>query len=122
MNNDVFKISPKDRFHKPNMVIKDFINELQTYLDKVHSNKLIFSLPKTTILTFAKFDENFAVCFDYKDKKIYYLSKDNIFGNLPKPGEALKFYSDDKLYVDYTAILAYENKIDDYLKECTIAK
>ena len=120
MNNDILKndsIAPFDRFKKCNSIINDFSRELQNYLDKVHSSKLISSLPKNTILTFAKYDKNFAICFDYKEKKIYYLSKE-----LPQPGEALKFYSDDKFYLDKTAILAEENKLDDYLKECKLAQ
>lgn len=73
-------------------------------------------------MTFAKYDGNFAQCFDYTNKKIYYLPKDNIVDSKPEPGEALKWYSPGKFYVDYTGILAEEHKIDDYLSECTIAK
>ena len=69
-------------------------------------------------LTFAKFDGRFAVCFDYGAKKIYYVPKNKIVGNLPEPGEALKVGVVVTFYVDYTAILADENKIDDFLNEC----
>lgn len=116
------KLNISEIMNKPNTVIKEFINELQDYLDKIHSSKLLSTLPQHTILTFAKFDKSFAMCFDYNEKKIYYVPKEKIVGNLPKPGEALKFYSEDKFYVDTTAILAEENKINTYLKECNIAK
>ena len=49
-------------------------------------------------------------------------TKDNIVGSKPEPGEALKWYSPGKFYVDYTGIPAEEHKIDGYLSECTIAK
>lgn len=119
MNNN---LSPLDSFFNTNEIIKNFISELQNYIDKLQSAKLIPFLPKNTILTFAKYDDNFAVCFDYKERKIYYVPKKNIVGALPKVGEPLKFYSDDKFYVDYTGIVAEEDKIEDYLKECVIAK
>jgi hypothetical protein len=102
--------------------IDNFIHELQGHLDKLQSASLITSLPSTTILAFAKYDGNFAECFDYDERKIYYIPKDNIVGSKPEPGEALKWYSPGKFYVDYTGIPAEENKIDDYLSECTIAK
>lgn len=125
MNNDINEtknLNTSEIINKSCSVINEFINELQDCFDKIHSSKLLSTLPQHTILTFAKFDNNFAVCFDYNEKKIYYVPKEQIVGNLPNPGEALKFYSEDKLYVDITAILAEENKIDDYLKECSIAK
>ena len=102
--------------------IDNFIHELQNHLDKLQSASLTKDLPSTTILAFAKYDGDFAQCFDYTDKKIYYLPKDNIVGANPEPGEALKWYSPGKFYVDYTGIPAEEHKIDDYLSECTIAK
>lgn len=102
--------------------IDNFIHELQNHLDKLQSASLTGNLPSTTILAFAKYDGNFAQCFDYHDKKIYYLPKENIIGSKPEPGEVLKWYSPGKFYVDYTGIPAEEHKIDGYLSECTIAK
>ena len=123
MNNNLSNddLSPLDKF-KENNFVDDFVKEIQNCIDKMQSSKLASCLPKTTILTFAKYDKNFAVCFDYKEKKIYYIPKEKIVGNLPQVGEPLKFYSNDKFYVDYTGIVAEENKIEDYLKECVIAK
>lgn len=102
--------------------IDNFIHELKDHLAKLHSSSLLNSMPQHTILTFAKYDGNFAVCFDYNDKKIYYMPQENIVGSKPEPGEALKWYSPGKFYVDHTAILAEQDKIDSYLHECTIAK
>ena len=74
MNNN---LSPLDSFFNTNEIIKNFISELQNYIDKLQSAKLIPFLPKNTILTFEKY---------------------------------------------YTGIVAEEDKIEDYLKECVIAK
>ncbi len=105
-----------------NSIANIFIHELQDYLTKLHSSTLLYSLRPYSLLTFAKNDGNFAVCFDYNEKKIYYIPSKKILGPKPEPGEALKVSPNGTFYVDYTAILAEENKIDGYLRECTIAK
>ncbi len=102
--------------------VDNLIHELQSYLTKLQSSTLLSTLRPYSLLTFAKNDGNFAVCFDYKEKKIYYVPESKIIGNKPEPGEALKINPNGTFHVDYTAILAEENKIDDYLQECTIAK
>ena len=102
--------------------VDNFIHELQDYLTKWQSAALLSSLRPYSLLTFAKNDGNFAVCFDYKDKKIYYVPQQKITGNKPELGEALKVIPNGTFHVDYTAILAEESKIDEYLSECTIAK
>ncbi len=116
------KIDKNIQNKKGEKVIDKFIHELQEYLIKLQSSTLVQNLPKDIILAFAKYDGNFAQCFDYNNKKIYYISKDNIVGPKPEVGETLKWYSPGKYYVDYTGIPAQESKIDDYLQECTIAK
>ena len=103
-------------------IVDDFIHELQDYFTKLQSASSLSTLRPYSLLTFAKNDGNFAVCFDYKDKKIYYVPKQKIIGNKPEPGEALKVFPDGTFCVDYTAILAEESKLDEYLQECTIAK
>ena len=55
-------------------------------------------------------------------KKSIICHKKILYGPKPEPGEALKWYSPGKFYVDYTAILAEQDKIEGYLSECTIAK
>lgn len=107
---------------KNNSIIDNFLHELQNHFTKLQSSSLVQNLPSNTILTFAKYEGNFAQCFDYNDKKIYYLPKDSIIGSKPETGDALKWYSSGKFYVDYTGIPAEKDKIDTYLKECTIAK
>lgn len=106
---------------KNNSIIGNFINELKDNLNKKQSFECAKSLPWHTILNFAKFDNNFAVCFDNNTKTSYYIPKENIMGTLPEPGEILKINSPGKFYVDYTAIPLKESKIESYLKECTIA-
>lgn len=103
-------------------IVDDFIHELQDYLTKLQSSTLLSSLRPYSLLTFAKNDGNFAVCFNYNEKKIYYVPEQKILGNRPEPGEALKVNPNGTFHVDYTAILAEEDKIDRYLQECTIAK
>ncbi len=122
VNDSLTKLDHSIHYKIKGSFIDNFIHELQNHLDKLQSASLTKDLPSTTILAFAKYDGNFAQCFDYTTKKIYYLPKDNIIGSKPEPGEALKWYSPGNFYVDYTGICADEHKIDDYLSKCIIAK
>lgn len=103
-------------------IADNFIHDLQEQLTKLQSSTLLSSLRPYSLLTFAKNDGKFAVCFDYNEKKIYYVPEQKIIGTKPEPGEALKVNPNGTFHVDYTAILAEESKIDGYLQECTIAK
>ncbi len=107
---------------KSNSIIGNFINELKDNLNKRQSFECSKNLPWHTLLNFAKFDGNFALCFDNNTKTSYYIPKENIMGTLPEPGEILKINSPGKFYVDYTAIPVKENLIDDILNNCKIAK
>ena len=80
-----------------NSLIDNFLHELQDALTKMNSIKLIEKLPWHTTLTFAKYENNYAMCFDYNKGNIYYLPKENIVGNMPETGEALKFHSPRKI-------------------------
>ena len=103
-------------------VIDTFIHELQDYLTKLQSASLLSSLNRYTILTCAEIDKNFATCFDYNEKKIYYVPTKNIIGNMPQPGDALKLKNNGDLYVDYTAIFTEPDILKSSFAECTIAK
>lgn len=107
---------------KNNSIIGNFINELKDNLNKKQSFECAKGLPWHTTLSFAKFDNNFAICFDNNTKTSYYIPKENIMGTLPEPGEILKINSPGKFYVDYTAIPVKENLINHILSECKIAK
>ena len=104
-----------------NSFISNFINDVKNNLIKKQSFEIAKNLPFHTILNFAKYNGNYALCFDFSSKKIYYIPKQNIIGTKPEPGEVLKINSPGKFYVDYTGIPAKENKIENYLKDCTIA-
>lgn len=99
-----------------------FIHELQDYLTKLQSASLLSSLNRHTILTCAEIDNNFATCFDYNEKKIYYVPTKNISGSMPEPGDALKMYRDGTFYVDYTAIFTEPDVLKSSFDECHIAK
>lgn len=120
-NNQLSKTNNLKQEKTNKSIIEKFIHELQDYLTKLQSESIVKNLHSNTILAFAKYDGNFAECFDYENKKIYYISKDNIIGPKPEIGETLKWYSQGKFYVDYTGIPVEESKIEDYLKECSIA-
>lgn len=107
---------------KNDSIIGNFINELKDNLNKKQSFECAKNLPWHTTLNFAKFDGNFALCFDNNTKTSYYIPKENIMGTLPEPGEILKINSPGKFYVDYTAIPVKENLINHILSECKIAK
>lgn len=66
--------------------VDDFIHELQNYLELQTSNTLLENLPKNTNLHFAKFEDNYAVCFDYSSKTIYNIPKSYLKGTSPEIG------------------------------------
>lgn len=106
---------------RDNSFINNFITEIKNNMIKKKSFEISKDLPIHSILNFAKYDGNFAVCFDNNSKKIYYIPKENILGTSPEPGEVLKINSPGKFYVDYTGIPLKEILIEKFLNECEIA-
>lgn len=94
----------------------------QINLSILQSSSLLPSLNRYTILTCAEIDNDFATCFDYTEKKIYYVPTKNIVGDMPQPGDALKMKNDGTFYVDYTAIFTEPDILKSSFAECTIAK
>ena len=74
------------RFHNgiENSFVDSFIHELQNYLKLKESNKILKNLSSNLDLHFAKFDSNFAVCFNYNKKAIFNIPKEYISGALPE--------------------------------------
>lgn len=99
--------------------IDNFIHELQDYLELQVSNKIVENLPKNTNLHFAKFEGNYAVCFDYSSKYIYNIPKSYLKGAQPEVGEALYKVSSKDFRIDHTGIPANANNIDKLLNECS---
>lgn len=99
--------------------VDDFIHELQSYLEFQTNNKILESLPKNTNLHFAKFEDNYAVCFDYSSKTIYNIPKFYLKGSSPEIGEAITKVSSKDFRVDTTGISANANDIDKLLSECS---
>lgn len=121
--NDSLNILDKTIHNKiQGSLVDNFIHELQDYLTKLQSAALLPSLNRYTILTCAEIDKNFATCFDYNEKKIYYVPIKNIEGNLPIPGDALKKYNNGNFYVDYTAIFTEPDMLKSSFAKCEIAK
>ena len=100
----------------------NFIHELQGYLEKCHSYELFKQLPKNTYFHLTGYDNNFLECMAYGEKKIYYVPKDVISGEMPKLGEALACVGQGKLAVNYGGIPLWEHQIPEFKNECTIAK
>lgn len=101
--------------------VDDFIHELQSYLELQTNNKILENLPKNTNLHFAKFEDNYAVCFDYSSKTIYNIPKPYLKGTSPEVGDAIKKISSKDFRVDSTGIPANPNNIDNLLNECSNA-
>lgn len=99
--------------------VDDFIHELQNYLELQTSNKILEALPKNTNLHFAKFEEDYAICFDYSSKTIYNIPKIYLKGTLPEAGAPLKQISSQDFRVDYTGIPANPDNIENFLNECS---
>lgn len=102
-------------------LVDNFIHELQSYLELQTNDKILENLPKNTNLHFARFEDNYAVCFDYSSKTIYNIPKSYLKGTTPEVGEALKKVSSKDFRVDYTGIPANANNIDNLLNECSYA-
>lgn len=99
--------------------IDNFIHELQNYLELQTIDKILENLPNNTNLHFAKFEGNFAVCFDYSSKTIYNIPKSYLKGITPETGEALKKVSSKDFRVDSTGIPAKAENINKLLNECS---
>lgn len=102
-------------------LVDNFIHELQNYLELQSNDKILENLPDNTNLHFAKFEENFAVCFDYSSKTIYNIPKSYLKEANPEVGEAIKKVSSKDFRVDTTGISANANDIDKLLSECSYA-
>lgn len=101
--------------------VDDFIHKLQNYLELETSNKILKNLPQNANLHFARFEGDYAICFDYSSKTIYNIPKSYLKGTTPEIGEALKKVSSKDFRVDYTGIPANVNNIDNLLNECSYA-
>ena len=102
-------------------LVDKFIHELQNYLELQSNDKILENLPDNTNLHFAKFEGNFAVCFDYSFKTIYNIPRSYLKGSTPEVGEAIKKVSSKDFRVDTTGISANANDIDRLLSECSYA-
>lgn len=100
-------------------LVDKFIHELQEYLELQTSNSILENLPNNTNLHFAKFEGNFAVCFEYSSKTLYNIPKSYLKGTLPEIGDALRIISSKEFCVDSTGIPVNPNNINDILNECS---
>lgn len=101
--------------------VDEFIHELQNYLELQSTDKILESLPKNTKLHFAKFEDNYAVCFDYSSQTIYNIPKSYLKGTSPEVGDPILKVSSKDFRIDYTGIPANANDIDKLLNECSYA-
>ncbi len=101
--------------------VDDFIHKLQEYLELHANNSILDNLPDNANLHFAKFEGDYAVCFDYSSKKIYNIPKSYLKGISPEIGDALCKISSKDFRVDYTGIPANTDNIDKFLNECSYA-
>lgn len=101
--------------------VDDFIHELQNYLEFQTNDKILETLPNNANLHFAKFEDDYAICFDYSSKTIYNIHKSYLRGTTPEVGEAIKKVSSKDFRIDSTGIPANVNNIDKLLNECSYA-
>ena len=102
-------------------LVDDFIHELQNYLEFQTNDKILETLPNNANLHFAKFKDDYAVCFDYSSQTIYNIPKSYLNDSTPEVGEAIKKVSSKNFRVDTTGISANANDIDKLLSECSYA-
>ena len=101
--------------------VDNFIHELQDYLEFQTNDKILENLPDNTNLHFAKFEDDYAICFDYSSKTIYNIPKSYLNDSTSEIGEAIKKVSSKDFRVDTTGISANANDIDKLLSECSYA-
>ena len=70
---------------------------------------------------FAKFEGNYAICFDYSNKLIYNIPKSCIKGSQPEIGDPIKVISSNDFRIDTSGIPANSDNIDELLNECSYA-
>ena len=99
-------------------VVDNFIHELQDYLKLQKVNSILEHIPKNANLHFAKFEGDYAICFDYSNKKIYDIPKSYIKGAKPEIGDAIKVLSSKEFCIDSSGVPANSNNINDLLNEC----
>ena len=100
-------------------IVDDFIHELQNYLKIQKTNSILENIPKNSNLHFAKFEGDYAICFDYSTKTIYNIPKSYIKGNHPEIGDAIRAISSNDFRVDYSGIPANPKDINSLLNECS---
>ena len=112
-----------NKFHEKieGTLIDSFIHELQNHLRLQESNSILEKIPKSANLHFARFEADYAVCFDYSSKTIYNVPKSYIKGKEPEIGDAIKAISTKDFRVDSTGIPVNPNKINYLLNECDYA-
>ena len=112
-----------NKFHKniEGTLIDSFIHELQDSLKLQEANSILEKIPRNANLHFAKFEENYAVCFDYSSKTVYNIPKSYIKGKEPEIGDAIKAISSKDFRIDSTGIPVNPKDIDTLLNECTYA-
>ena len=103
-------------------IVDNFIHELEDSITKSNSERFLDDISIYTCLNFARFEDAYAVCFDYNDKDIYFIPKDKIAGNMPEIGEVLKKDQNNNFYVDYTGIPISEEDVGKYMEECKIKR
>lgn len=103
-------------------IVDKFIHELENSITKSNSIRFLDNISIYTCLNFAGFEEDYAVCFDYKNKDIYYVPRDRIIGDMPEIGEVLKKDNNNNFYVDYTGIPISEENVEKYIEECKIKR
>ena len=98
--------------------IDNFLHELQNYLELQANDKILEKLPNGSNLHFARFEGDFAICFDYSSKTTYNIPKSYLQGPPPEIGEALKKVSSKYFRIDHNGIPVNPNHIDKLLNEC----
>lgn len=101
--------------------IDNFIHELQDYLKSQENISILNNIPKNANLHFAKFEGNYAICFDYSNKLIYNIPKSCIKGSEPEIGDPIKVISSNDFRIDTSGIPANSDNIDELINECSYA-
>ena len=90
---------------------------MQNHLELQTNNEILEKLPKNANLHFAKFESDYAICFDYSSKTIYSIPKSYLKGTTPKIGEPLKKVSSKDFRINKSGIPANPKHINNFLKE-----
>ena len=102
--------------------VSNFLRELQNSLDKFRSYEIFQNLPLRTRFHFLGQNGNLLEIMSYRNEALYFVPKNIIDGEFPKPGYPLRFSEPGRLVIQRSGIPLWEDEILKYRETLNIAR